>query len=328
MILTNYWDYSSQELIKCFDYYGFKDYLVVNTPDLFSTEIKICNNSNTVVMGGKRIDFSSVKIVWNRRFSALDYSDFYDKIIVAGFPNFGFDSIKIKEQLRAEFSVLLDFLYYNLKDKVWYPGFKIANINKMIVLQEALNMGLKIPKTQVLYAMENLDQEKRYISKSMFETAFIHSEEFGLMDMFTRSLDHVEGIPDRFFPSLVQEKVNKKYEIRTFFIDDEFYSMVIFSQIESSTVLDFRANGMDSCRLTSFKLPDEIEEKLSRLFKVLQVRTGSLDMIYSDKDEFVLLEINPIGQYGMTSEPCNYNLDFKIAKKLIDNYRILCTTIT
>lgn len=40
-------------------------------------------------------------------------------------------------------------------------------------------------------------------------------------------------------------------------------------------------------------------------------------MIYNNDNDFVFLEINPVGQFGMTSNPCNYNLDKIIAEKLI-----------
>ena len=40
-------------------------------------------------------------------------------------------------------------------------------------------------------------------------------------------------------------------------------------------------------------------------------------MILNKNNEYVFLEINPVGQYGMVSEPCNYFLDKKIAHYLI-----------
>lgn len=323
LVLTSYWDYSSQELIKCFEYYNFKDFVVLSTPDLFLFDNEIDIANNVLIIGNKEVDFSKIKIVWNRRFSSLGYTDFYDQIVKDGFEKFGFDSIKLKEQLRAEFAVLLEFIYYNLKDKVWYPGFNISNINKMIVLKEASNVGLSIPRTCIVNSKSSLKDEVQYISKSMYETTFIHSHKWGLMDMFTRNLDCINDIPHRFFPSLVQEKIVKKFEIRIFFIDDDFYSMAIFSQNNKETLLDYRVNSMDINRVTSYKIPEEIRTKLLKLFHILKIRTGSVDMILDENNEYILLEINPIGQYGMTSVPCNYNLDFKIAEKLITNYYTL-----
>ena len=48
-------------------------------------------------------------------------------------------------------------------------------------------------------------------------------------------------------------------------------------------------------------------------------------MIQSDKNELVFLEINPVGQFGMVSSPCNYYLEKKVAsklKKLLENEKM------
>jgi hypothetical protein len=45
---------------------------------------------------------------------------------------------------------------------------------------------------------------------------------------------------------------------------------------------------------------------------------GSLDLIYSIDNEFVFLEVNPVGQFGMVSKPCNYNLEKILAKELLN----------
>jgi hypothetical protein len=52
--------------------------------------------------------------------------------------------------------------------------------------------------------------------------------------------------------------------------------------------------------------------------KQLNLNTGSIDMAVNTENEYVFFEVNPIGQYGMTSVPCNYNLDKKIAEYLIN----------
>jgi D-alanine-D-alanine ligase-like ATP-grasp enzyme len=48
----------------------------------------------------------------------------------------------------------------------------------------------------------------------------------------------------------------------------------------------------------------------------LGVNTGSIDMIYTKDNEYVFLEVNPTGQFGMTSVPCNYPIDLEVAKFL------------
>jgi D-alanine-D-alanine ligase-like ATP-grasp enzyme len=50
--------------------------------------------------------------------------------------------------------------------------------------------------------------------------------------------------------------------------------------------------------------------------KDLDLESGSIDMVFTQDGEFVFLEVNPIGQFGMTSYPCNYFLEKIIAKRI------------
>ena len=47
------------------------------------------------------------------------------------------------------------------------------------------------------------------------------------------------------------------------------------------------------------------------------LETGSIDMVFTKDGHFVFLEVNPIGQFGMTSKPCNYFLERELALSLI-----------
>ena len=46
----------------------------------------------------------------------------------------------------------------------------------------------------------------------------------------------------------------------------------------------------------------------------LNLDSGSIDIIYSTNKEYVFLEVNPIGQFGMVSSPCNYYIEKRIAQ--------------
>ncbi|MNR06137.1 hypothetical protein D3C85_1222000 [compost metagenome] len=44
---------------------------------------------------------------------------------------------------------------------------------------------------------------------------------------------------------------------------------------------------------------------------------ASFDVIYSSDDaQYYFLDLNPVGQFGMVSTPCNYNLEKEIALAL------------
>ncbi|WP_447951552.1 hypothetical protein [Chryseobacterium koreense] len=52
----------------------------------------------------------------------------------------------------------------------------------------------------------------------------------------------------------------------------------------------------------------------------LELATCSIDMIVNKDWEYYFLEINPVGQFGMISNPCNYFLEKKLAELLLKNH--------
>jgi glutathione synthase/RimK-type ligase-like ATP-grasp enzyme len=50
---------------------------------------------------------------------------------------------------------------------------------------------------------------------------------------------------------------------------------------------------------------------------ILKLNTGSVDLIFSEEDnKYYFLEVNPMGQFGMVSKPCNYYLEKEMAQYL------------
>jgi len=133
-------------------------------------------------------------------------------------------------------------------------------------------------------------------------------------------VEDIESLPDEFFPSLFQKNISKKYELRVFYLNKKFYSMAIFSQNDSQTKTDFRNYNFEKPnRNVPYSLPRVVKVKINKLMKVLELETGSLDLLVDENDDYYFLEINPVGQYGMVSYPCNYYLDKIIAEELIRN---------
>ena len=124
-------------------------------------------------------------------------------------------------------------------------------------------------------------------------------------------------MPNIFFPSLFQVEVKKDYELRIFYLRGDFYAMAIFSQEYEMARTDFRKySGEKPLKCVPYSLPDEIKKKLKKLMDMLSLNTGSIDMIVDTAQKYYFLEVNPSGQFGMTSEPCNYYLEKKIAQYL------------
>lgn len=193
--------------------------------------------------------------------------------------------------------------------------------NKILNLLEASKVGLEIPKTIVTNnrksLLEFIEKGKRYITKSINQSPSLETDDFYYHGEGTFELNFDE-VSEVFAPSLVQEYIEKEIEIRTFFIEENYYSMAIFSQNDEKTKIDFRNyNQSKPNRNIPFILPDDIVNKLKIFAKKMDYNTGSFDLILTPKGKYIFLEINPMGQYDWVSQDCNYYIDKKIAELLI-----------
>jgi len=202
-------------------------------------------------------------------------------------------------------------LLAKLKNKTLIDDYFKSNTNKIEVLELAKELNLSIPDTIITTLKKDLLNCKwRLINKNISNIAHLSTKD---KTYHNRTVEiHPDLLPETFFPSLFQKLIDKKYELRIFYLKKKFYSMAIFSQEDAKTALDFRNyNYLKPNRTVPFELPLDIQNKLEKLMSRLELNTGSIDMIISKKDEFVFLEVNPDGQFGMVSQPCNYYLEKK-----------------
>ncbi len=217
-----------------------------------------------------------------------------------------------------------NLFFKSLKDKPQLPNLQALKTDKMDMLTKAKKVGLRIPKTLVTNNKQKLLEfyeacDQKLITKSLYECVYFFEEDRAFsFKTHLLSKEDILNFEDCFFPSLFQGYVEKEYELRIFYLDGELYSMAIFSQLDEQTQVDFRRyNDEKPNRTVPYQLPDEEAQKICDLMQMLNLSTGSIDMIKTKDDQFVFLEVNPNGQFGMTSFPCNYHLEQKVAQHLI-----------
>lgn len=227
---------------------------------------------------------------------------------------------QIQDHLNAENDVLKQFLY-NVLTYTRHIGSPLTDKNnKLITLLKAREFGLMIPNTWITSDIVSLPNEgRKMISKGISSVAYVECDNGSIGNYTEVVSDEDIRSSSSFFPSLFQEKLEKRFELRIFFLDGAFYSACIFSQLDPQTSVDFRKyNKRKPNRVVPFKLPQEIEVQLRNLLNFFNHRTASIDMVVTKQNEFVFLEINPIGQFGMVSYPCNYKLEKMIANYLLN----------
>ncbi len=128
------------------------------------------------------------------------------------------------------------------------------------------------------------------------------------------------GLPAKISPSLFQHCIDKRYEVRVFYLDGQCYSWAILSQADAQTRTDYRRyNESRQNRVVPYLIPDALAAKLRALFGEVGLNTGSVDLMVDARDDYYFLEINPVGQFGLLSRSSNYQLESAIAQWLIEH---------
>lgn len=305
LIISDKYDQSTTTVIEWLDNLK-KKWIRLNEDDV--VEIDFLGKEIQLINKEKSVLLSDIQSVWYRR----------------GFLNIKWDTLlndaNIKRVHLNERKKIIDFIYYLLRKKKNVNDLFHSDVNKLIVTDIASSLGLSTTNDYIFSDKDNLlkvteKSNTKYISKPISGDSMMAYEEFTIFN-YTTFIDNDKIETTTFFPSLVQNYIVKKYELRVFYFHGLFFSMAIFSQNDNQTTVDFRDyNNSKPNRTVPFKLHEVLEEKLTLLMKSLGLNSGSIDMIVTPENDFVFLEVNPIGQFGMVSYPCNYNLE-----KVIANY--------
>ena len=315
LIFTSENDQSTVDVIDWLLYYG-KEFLVLSDETRYSIVDIDKDGCFTIETEGIRICSKEIRSVWFRR------GAFYPKSITIS----AFDDISVSEIFRGYYNkmsaVLNEYVQMALLKANSINSQKYQSVNKLEVLLLAKELGLKVPEfimtTQKTVLREFKNQHDNIITKDITDGIYFLTSSF-LALAYTELItdDFLDSIPESFSLSFFQELIENKVDVRSFYLNGDFYSMAIFSQSNKRTSVDFRHyDKATPNRCVPFKLPNKIEEKLSKLLQTINLNSGSIDLIYSKCNDFVFLEVNPIGQFGMCSIPCNYYLEKKIAEFL------------
>ncbi len=316
LILSSLDDLSTNTVIDWLLYYKKKYVRISSIDEIEFSKIIISDTGFDIEMtinNTLNICLSEITTFWYRRS--------YFSVFIEKLKNTCSLFQQINHHLQVEANILMNFFIHEIKTK----SLNIPqdnNLNKLITLNTAAKLGLKVPYTLITNTkeiVENFHKTKQnIITKNISGGVFISDDEQFLSTITQRvTQEDVETLPEKFSYSLFQEEIKKIFELRIFYLDDNFYASAIFSQNDKKTEVDFRNYNVEKPNRTPpFKLPIDIEEKLRILMHANHLNSGSIDMIYSDQGEYIFLEINPIGQLHQVSHPCNYYLEKKIAEFL------------
>lgn len=314
IILSEANDYSTLEVISWLKFYNV-DFVRINSDERIQLlKIDLQNDTFLISVNDKIIDLLTVDMIWHRRGTLTFLND---------------TNIEELSLLQKQDNAIINYYLFVaiiFAKRNILGNYLTSEPNKLVVLKLAKKVGLETPKTFLSgkkTIVKELMSGTKLVTKTLSRPVTYMRGTF-LYHSYTEEIskNDLNKFGEYFFPSLIQSAIEKKFEIRSFFLVDKFYSMAIFSQQNEKTITDFRKYDSNlPNRAVPFILPKAIEQKLIKLMSELSLNTASIDLIINKKGQYIFLEVNPVGQFGMVSRPCNYYLEKKIAKIILKNER-------
>lgn len=322
LILSSTSDQSTFDVIKWLNYFEVPWVKIDSSIQLNLIRLDVNQGEASFVLetpSGERINTNELTGFWYRRSEfGVNYStelkDLNDNELAKN----------IHQHLHFELGYLTTELHQILLKKSKISDLRFSEPGKLEMLEAAKMAGIAIPPTLITSAKNEFLNFKEKRGK-VVSKAIQRSARFELMEndhrieflCYTEEMSE-EELPTHFFPTLFQKKLDKVFELRIFYLNEKFYSMAIFSQEDQQTEVDFRNYNFEKPnRTVPFLLPIDLQKKLIQLMKNLHLKSGSIDMVLTEEGDYVFLEVNPVGQFGMVSSPCNYELSKLIAETLI-----------
>lgn len=219
--------------------------------------------------------------------------------------------------LRGLASLTTDIFWINNPVSTAACNLKIRN------LQIAAAQGFKIPQTLITNSPDDFEFFLTQIpsQKAIYKPLTYYYEEDNIA-VFTSvvPLDAPTKFKNNIYvtPLLLQEQIEKEFELRITVVGEKAYSVRIDSQSFNSTRIDWRRDQTIENIYSQFVLPEHIESKIISLHKKLGLVYGAYDFIVDKSGEFVFLEVNPSGQWLWLEQATGIEISSAIARLLID----------
>jgi hypothetical protein len=125
---------------------------------------------------------------------------------------------------------------------------------------------------------------------------------------------HLERLAElAYCPMIFQQYIPKDSELRIVYIDGDFFT----GKIPNDEATDWRAIRDRQITWQHYELPSQVCEKIIALMRQLGLTFGAIDMIKNKTGDYIFLEVNPQGEWGMLQKELKYPIGETIAKKLV-----------
>lgn len=173
---------------------------------------------------------------------------------------------------------------------------------KPVQLAAAVECGLRIPETIITNEPERAHRWASELARPIVYkpmSGIWHHDEGQRRVLYTSPVVEVDSVLEPGFATtahLLQEQVDKAYEVRVMVIGEHVLAVAIHAASEQGRT-DWRSD-YDSLTYEVIDLPLDLRDKLLDLHRRLGLIFGAADLIRTPDGRWVFLETNQCGEWG------------------------------
>ncbi|MFA5933956.1 MAG: hypothetical protein WC795_01915 [Candidatus Paceibacterota bacterium] len=237
------------------------------------------------------------------------------------------------EYVEAEITEFILGLYALLNEKIWInnPFSTRISHRKLLQLQVAKNIGFKIPQTlisndeqAVLSFAESLNWDIAIKSLGAISVTTHEQDRQKQFGIFTRRIikDELLAVKNKikYSPTLYQQYIKKKFELRITCVGKEVFGCRIDSQENPETSEDMRFN-VRSLKHQQFDCTP-IKKMLQEYLDYFKINFGCFDIAVDENDNYIFFECNPNGQWLWIEQLTGMKISESIANLLTNEYKM------
>ena len=282
--------------------------------DRFPLEVELtahfdnCKIYHTIEYGGYSISTEQVQAVWLRRIWE---------------PKLSADlAPKFREACIRESQATLNGFWDSLRNAHWVDNLECINAanDKLRQLRVATEVGFVIPQTLVTNKAESAKEFFHQVNGKMVSKLLtplsrtMESTSFFFYTSVVKEEDLQDAESLRYCPMVFQEQIPKQWELRVVYVNGKVFVGALDASIYNTSKVDWRKPGVDVGVWQHYDLPEQVLRRLQIFMDKLGLLFGALDFIVTPSGEYVFLEVNPIGEWGMLEK----DLDLPIASAIAD----------
>lgn len=221
-----------------------------------------------------------------------------------------------------ESSTTLNNFWDSLRHARWVDPIDLIQSaeNKLRQLRIATEIGLQIPRTIVTNSPDRVREFYTSVGGEMVAKLLttlstqMQGSSFFLYTSRVNPDDLLAADALRHSPMVFQQLIPKRREFRVICVGESVFVGALDAAKYADKTVDWRTSTEAQWEIGS--LPDFVVKQLQTMLAHLGLTFGAFDLIETPDGEYIFLEINPVGEWGMLERDLDYPIADTIAKLL------------